>query len=166
MMDSIQTWMSSLAPRERLLVSIAAVLTVIAVVVLGIVQPLTRKADRSQEIVTEQEALLDELEQVATRLGPQRGATANPGTTSSQSLVLIVDRTTRSHELAKFLARSQPEGNEKIRLRFEGAPFDRLVEWLIEAQERYGLAVESANIDQAAEVGRVNCNLVLIRSGP
>ncbi|HHQ14490.1 MAG TPA: type II secretion system protein M [Chromatiales bacterium] len=165
MMDSLQTWFSGLAPRERILVSVAAVLTIIAIVVLGIVQPLTRKADRSQEIITEQETLLDELEQVATRLGPQRGTTGNTSAPASQSLVLIVDRTTRGHELAKFLTRSQPDGNEKIRLRFEGAPFDRLVEWLVEVQERHGLAVESANIDQATEPGRVNCNLVLVHSG-
>ncbi len=164
-MEALQTWFAGLARRERRLVTIAAVMTVIAVVILGVVRPLLGAASRNQEIVADQETLLDELEQAAARLGPQRGVTGKTGDDASQSLVLIVDRTTRSHELAEFLTRSQPDGTEKIRLRFEAAPFDKLVTWLIELQDRHGLRIESANIDQAAETGRVNCNLVLARAG-
>jgi type II secretory pathway component PulM len=50
-------------------------------------------------------------------------------------------------------------------LRFENAPFDSLVTWLAGLQMQHGMTVTSANIDVAAEAGRVNCNLTLDRPG-
>ncbi|MDJ0927709.1 MAG: type II secretion system protein GspM [Gammaproteobacteria bacterium] len=164
-MDALRDWFSDLAPRERLLVSAAAVLLVLAIVVLGAVRPLNSKAARNAEIVADREALLAELDEVAARLGPQRGGGNPVAASGGQSLVLIVDRTTRGRGLAEFLTRNQPDGDNKIRLRFERAPFDTLIEWLVELQVRHGLSAQSANIDKAPDRGRVNCNLVLTRGG-
>ena len=164
-MDALRDWFNDLAPRERVLVAAASLLLLFAIVVLGAVRPLTSKAARSTEIVADREALLAELDEVAARLGPQRGNNASASAASGQSLVLIVDRSTRSRGLAEFLVRNQPDGENKIRLRFERAPFDTLVEWLVELQVRHGLSAQSANIDKSPERGRVNCNLVLTRGG-
>lgn len=164
-MDALRDWYSELAPRERLLVAVAALLTVVAIVVLGMFRPLNARVDRGMEIVAEKESLLTELEQVAARLGPQRGSAAVTPAGSGQSLVLVVDQTTRRNGLAEYLTRNQPDGEDKIRLRFERAPFDELMQWLVELRSTQGLTAESANIDTAPEAGRVNCNLVLIRAG-
>jgi len=102
---------------------------------------------------------------VAARRGPQRpGRGAAPAAGSNQSLVLVVDRTTRSRGLATYLKRNQPDGDDTIRLRFENAPFDNLVGWLGELETAYGLAAVSADIDAGGEPGRVNCNLVISRA--
>ncbi len=162
-MQTLRAWFFGLAPRERLLVSAAAVLLLAAAIVIGILRPLGERARRSEALVAEREALLAELDAVAARLGPQRGAAPDPG--GEQSLVLLIDRSLRSRGLGEFLVRNQPDGDRQIRLRLEAAPFDTVVEWLIELQTRHGLSVLSANIDKAAEPGRVSCNLVLSRGG-
>lgn len=164
-MDALRDWFNELPPRERVLVSAAGLLLALAIVVLGAVRPLSSKAVRNAEIVADREALLAELDDVAARLGPQQGGSNPAAAAGGQSLVLIVDRTTRSRGLAEFLTRNQPDGENKIRLRFERAPFDTLVEWLVELQVRHGLSAQSANIDKSPERGRVNCNLVLTRGG-
>jgi general secretion pathway protein M len=160
----MRDWFDQLEPRERLLVMIAGALVVVALVVVLGVRPIMTQSKRSQEIVTDKRALLAELREVATRLGPQRGAAAQAGNVdSTQSLVLVIDQTTRNSGLAQHLKRNQPDGTNSIRLRFENAPFDAMVTWLNGLQTQHGMAVTAANIDGAPEAGRVNCNLTLTR---
>ena len=126
-------------------------------------RPLLTTAAHNGAVVEEHRALLDEITQLAARRGPQRGG-APAGGGSDQSLVLVVDRTTRSSGLSAYLKRNQPDGTDSIRLRFEDAPFDNLLAWLVEMQSTYGVGAISANIDASRSPGRVNCNLVLSRT--
>lgn len=141
----------------------AAATLLLAVVYLAGFRPLLNSAERNRAIVSDQQALLEELSQVAARRGPQRG-TAGSSAGRDQSLVLVVDRTTRNKGLATYLKRNQPDGTDAIRLRFEDAPFDNLLGWLVEMQSTYGVGAISANIDSSRSPGRVNCNLVLSRA--
>jgi general secretion pathway protein M len=161
----MKEWFDQLEPRERLLVMIAGGLLIFTLIVMLGVRPILAQSDRGQKMVEDKRALLSELSEVAARLGPQRGGPKAPVATGSQSLVLVVDQTTRSSGLATHLKRNQPDGNDSIRLRFENAPFDSLVTWLASLQAQHGMAVTSANIDVASETGRVNCNLTLSRPG-
>lgn len=161
-MDALRNWLDQLEPRERMLVLLAGALLVVAIVVIGGLRPLLASADRNAQLVDDQEQLLSEIEQVAARLGPQRGG--NVAAAGGDSLVLVVDRSTRARNLGGYLKRNQPDGDDMIRLRFERAPFDDLMLWLSELQNQYSIAVVSANIDAGNETGRVNCNLVLSRS--
>lgn len=165
-MARLQEWFDSLASRERLLVSAAGVLTVIAVLVVGIYRPLTAGYRTASQELADKRAVLADIERVAARFGPNAAAsvaTAQPG---GESLVVLVDRTTRSSGIAPYLKRNEPDGNISIRLRFENAPFDELMGWLIEVQTGYGISVTSATTDPAQEVGRVNANLQLARAAP
>jgi type II secretory pathway component PulM len=163
-MNALREWLEQLEQRERLLVLTAGALALIALVVLLGVRPILNQSERGQRMVDDKRALLAELQEVAARLGPQRGTTRAPASGDTQSLVLVVDQTTRRTGLAQYLKRNQPDGTDSIRLRFENAPFDTLVSWLDGLQQQ-GMTVTSANIDVANEPGRVNCNLTLARSG-
>jgi len=161
-MDALRTWLDQLEPRERLLVLLAGALLLVAIVVIGGLRPLFDRAERNAQRVSDQEQLLGEIEQVAARLGPQRGSPA--AAAGGDSLVLVVDRSTRARNLGGYLKRNQPDGDTAIRLRFERAPFDDLMAWLAELQNQHAIGVDSANIDASNETGRVNCNLVLSRN--
>ncbi len=162
-MEALRNWFEQLAARERVMVSAAAVLLIFAIIYLAGLRPLLISAERKATAVANQRELLADLTQVAARRGPQRGAAAGAGG-SDQSLVLVVDRTTRDKGLAAYLKRNQPDGTDAIRLRFEDAPFDNLLSWLVEMQSSYGVGAISANIDTSRSPGRVNCNLVLSRA--
>jgi len=161
----LKDWFSSLESREQLLIATAAVLAALALIYLLGIGPLLSSADRAEQQVTDKQALLAELDQLAARLGPG-AATGDNGSASGaeQSLVLLIDRTTRSAGLASYVKRNQPDGATNIRLRFENAPFDTLTQWLAELKAKYGLITLSANIDSSRDPGRVNCNLVLTRA--
>ncbi len=161
----MKEWFRKLAPREQILVSVAAVLAGITLIVTLGIRPVVKNSIRSHERVADKRALLSELERVADRIGPQTGQNQAATGTGNQSLVVIVDRTTRGNGLAPFLKRNQPDGANNIRLRLEDAPFDAIIEWLGTLKSQHGLVTTAANIDTASATGRVNCNLTLSRGG-
>jgi general secretion pathway protein M len=159
----MRDWFNELSARERLLVIVCAAFVGVTLVwVLG-VQPLLKTAADMDERVTTKRAELANYQELAAQLqalpaGPQRSAVQGRG----DSIVVIIDRTTRQRQLASYLKRNQPEG-DGVRLRFEGAPFDALVSWLGELNDNYGMTTINANFDDAG-AGRVNCSLVLQRA--
>lgn len=161
---SPREWFDGLAPRERMLVSAAAVLLVFAVVFIGILQPVVAGRSRAAEQLADKRAVLADIERVAARFGPQSGAGATAGQPSSESMVVLVDRTTRSRGLAPYLRRNEPDGTANIRLRFENAPFDDLMGWLVEMQAVHGVSVVNATADPGKDAGRVSANLQLSRA--
>jgi general secretion pathway protein M len=161
----MKEWFEQLDPRERKLVMIAGGLVVFTLIVMLGVRPIVNQSKRSHELVADKRELLAELSDVAARLGPQQGGAQTGVANGSQSLVLVIDQSTRSSGLAQHLKRNQPDGTSSIRLRFENAPFDTLITWLQGLQNQHGIAVTSANIDTASAAGRVNCNLTLGRAG-
>lgn len=160
----MKEWFEQLEKRERWLVMIAGALAVVTLIISFGIRPIVSQSKRGHELVEDKRELLAELSEVAARLGPQRGGARQPGASgSTESLVLVIDQTTRSSGLAQHLKRNQPDGADSIRLRFENASFDTLITWLNGLQNQYGMSVTTANIDAAAEPGRVNCNLTLAR---
>ncbi len=160
----MREWFEQLAPRERLLVSIGGGLTIVLLAVTLGIRPIMNKTSRGHELIDDKQSLLNEISRLAVRVGPQ-GGVQTENLVNAQSLVVLVDRTTRERGLASSLKRNQPEGTSSIRLRFENASFDTLMEWLSELQNQYGLSTTAANIDMSSVAGRVNCNLTLERTG-
>jgi general secretion pathway protein M len=156
----IQQWFDKLAPRERWMVMGGALFALVALVfVLGI-RPVYQARDGAAKRLAEQRQLLTDIEQVARRFGPQ-SASAAAAPTGNESLLVLIDRSTRERGLSGYLKRNQPEGTDGVRLRMENAPFDELLLWLSDVQSGQGLAAVSASFDPAGEPGRVNANLVL-----
>lgn len=160
----VREWLDKLAPRERLLVVAAAIFAGVALVYALGLQPLYAARSRAAAEVEARRSLLSDIEQVARRFGPQGAGTA-PAVATGESLVVVIDRSTRERGLGSYLKRNQPEGAAGVRLRLENAPFDELTGWLADVQSRHGLAAVAASFDPSGEPGRVNSNLVLERVG-
>lgn len=159
----LERW-QQLAPRERLLVTICGAFVVFAITWWLIVQPLYKGSARLAEEVANKQSQLVNFQELAARMIASNGnRQAATQLTSTDSIVVIIDKTTRQSTLATYLKRNQPEGDAEVRLRFEGAPFDLLVTWLGELNQQYGLITLTANFE-AAGPGRVNCSLVLRRA--
>jgi general secretion pathway protein M len=162
--SQLQNWLRGMTPRERLMVGVTAVFVIIALVWLLLLNPLYTSKAKLETRVAEKSTLLVELQRRAS----QRNSTSVSGAQVQgldQSIVVVIDRTTRLRGLSDYLKRNQPDGNNTVRLRFENAPFDDLVTWLSEVKTGYGLTTTSASIDLAGAPGRINCSLVLDRNG-
>lgn len=162
---ALREWFDKLAPRERWLVLAAGVVMLLALVYALGLRPLYASRARAAADVEQKRQLLADMDQVASRYGPQ-GAGSGPSVQGNgDSLVVVIDRSTRDEGLGTYLKRNQPEGATGVRLRMENVPFDALAAWLATVQAKQGLGIVSATFDPAGEPGRVNSNLVLDRAG-
>jgi general secretion pathway protein M len=158
-------WLASLDRRERLFVTAAAVVIVIAIVWFALWAPLSKAQQEAANDLarwSEGLALLRPMKadvMAASDGGPAPGA-------QNQSLVVIVDNSLRQRGLYGALQRSQPTpGGDGIRVEFESAAFDDLVLWLGDLHRQYGLQVDSGSFSVASNsvAGRVNSTVTLQR---
>ena len=166
--DLIKDWFAALAPRERIMVMVCGVVIVLALVWQLLINPLFVGVTALDKRVADKTARLATMQEQASQIWVDTEATGAAGSPSrsdsaGQSIVVIIDRTTRSRQLAQYLKRNQPDGNNGVRLRLEGAPFDTLMSWLGELNNSYGMKVSSANFDESGP-GRVNCSIVIVRA--
>jgi general secretion pathway protein M len=157
----MKDWFLGLERRERMLVSIGAVLVVVFVAWGLLLNPLYGASAATANRVESKRDTLSFLRGAAAELA---GATALPAAgpdLSGQSLVVIVDRSARQAGLGTALTRNQPVGEDGIRVRLENASFDAITRWLAALDTSSGLGIESASFDRTPEDGRVNASLVL-----
>lgn len=159
----MKDWFETLEPRERVSVVTAGVFVAVAVLYFVIWMPLTGSQTGLATSVTTWERALAEIRplKAAVRTAGNRARPAATG----QSLVVIVDSTLGQHNLSNALQRSQPTGQNGIRVEFQDAAFDDLVRWLGDLASRHGMQVQSGNFSVSTQnmPGRVNASLTIER---
>lgn len=162
----MRDWFDSLDTRERMFVSIGALVTFLAIFYQLIWSPLEKNHTSLSSSIETWERSLDELR-------PLRGLAQSPGqqpataaTGSQQTPVVIVDLSLRARGLDRSLKRSQPTTSTGIRVEFENVAFDDLVLWLGDLSTQYGMHVQSGNLSASSEAGpgRINATLTIERS--
>lgn len=157
----MREWLESLQPRERWMVFGCAAFVALVVLYLAVLRPLYGGVNRAETRIQEKRQLLADIKSAAAQV--RSGGRAVRVIDTSQSLVVVVDQTTRKSGLAGVLKRNQPNGENGIRVRFDDAPFDQVLSWLGNVQGDYGLSIVSASFDGGAQIGQVTANLVLER---
>jgi type II secretory pathway component PulM len=157
MIAALRARFDALADRERRIVIGGALLAAV-LLLLAVVLPLQGAMGRSAERVTRKQADLGWMQQMAPTLAvaPQ----AAPAT--QESLIVLVDRSARDAGLGQSLTGSAPSGDGALRTQFERAEFNRLVEWVAQLGQQYGVQAESASFDAVADApGTVNAVVTL-----
>ncbi|MDH3840355.1 MAG: type II secretion system protein M [Chromatiales bacterium] len=157
----MREWLESLQPRERWMVFGCAAFVALVVLYLAVLRPLYGGVSRAETRIQEKRQLLADIKSAAAQV--RSGGRTVRVIDTSQSLVVVVDQTTRKSGLAGVLKRNQPNGDNGIRVRFDDAPFDQVLSWLGNVQVDYGLSIVSASFDGGAQIGQVTANLVLER---
>jgi general secretion pathway protein M len=124
---------------------------------LAIVLPIEHGVSQSAANVTRKQSDLGWIRQMAPALATAPRVT--PGT--SESLIVLIDRSARDAGLGQALTGSQPSGNGAMRTQFEKAEFARLVDWIALLAQQYGVQAESAQFDAGGAPGVVNAVVVL-----
>jgi len=159
----VKEWFTGLALRERTMVSIAAVVVVLALVYAVAWGPLASSVSRLQQSVEEQQALKQWMQQSAAEVNQLRGAAGSSD--DHRSLLAVVDQTSKQSQLGPAVKRIEPDGQELVRVSLEQASFDDMVTWLGSLQRSFGVGVADVSIDRQADSGRVNARITLKRSG-
>jgi general secretion pathway protein M len=157
MIERIQQYLQRISPRERWMVLGGAVVALI-LLILAIVMPLQTRVSATEARVEKKRDDLVWLRSMTPQLSALQ-VSRPPALT--ESLVVLVDRTARESGIGRSLVGSQPSGDGGLNVRLEKMPFDSLVAWLAQLNERYGVRVDSATVDAANEAGTVTATLVL-----
>ena len=81
--------------------------------------------------------------------------------------MLWVEQAARTVGIEQQLVQRQPDGDDRVQLKFAAVPFDSLLRWLAQANEA-GLSVQSANItpkngDSSDAAGLVDAEITLAK---
>lgn len=164
-MQKLQDWFDTLKPRERAFVTGGVVLVVLVAIYTLVLGPFYAALDSRAERVARKEANLAWMRSVAGEMVALNAAAPSAAAPTGESLVVLIDRSARECGLSSALTGQTPNGESGIRVRLEGADFDKLVVCLGRMQQMHGVTIESATIDRTGQPGLVNAGLVLMRAG-
>jgi general secretion pathway protein M len=158
------SWFSTLAPRERLVLTGGALLLLILFSYLLVLEPLEAAIRQKESMLQAQHGQMNDLRVMAAEyrsLGspePKGG-----GAMRDTSLLAIVDASGTAQGIKDSIKRLSPEGKDKVRIHLEEAPFDKLVGWLVQLSTEYQITAESTAVRRSDEMGKVSGNLMLRR---
>lgn len=163
-LTQLREWFLALAPRERVMVAVAAVFSVFTLLYLGLWEPLANAHYKRAEALKASRALASRLEVIAAEAARHGGAGGGSAANRSLSLLAAVDQSSKlGGTLGKPPSRLQPEGDNEVKVWIEAANFDALVRWIAELETRYGVSAQTVDIDKESAPGSVNARLTLVR---
>ncbi len=161
----MRDWFETLGAREKLFVSVGAVIVVLSLIYGLAWAPLDRGHAQAA-------ASVNDWQRSLAQLRPLKGVMQNAPATGTptanlqqQSPIIIVDQTLRSRGLERFRRRSQPTTTNGIRIEFENVAFDELVLWLGDLADQYGMHVQAGSLSAGRSgPGRITASLTLERA--
>ena len=158
----IAAWWRALAANERRMLGLGAV---VAVLLLGwalLWHPLSaRRAELEQNVENQRRDLayvrlgaaeIEQLRSTGTRSRADR---------QGKSLLALADASARGAGLENALKRVEPVGARSVRVSFEAANFDALVQWIEGLSMSYGVEANDLSADRADGIGLVNARVTL-----
>jgi general secretion pathway protein M len=149
--------LDNMSEREQKLVKFGGI-GVVLILIFGVLIPLDSSVAKARARITQKQADLVWMKNVAPVLAATTPHSGGPG---GESLIVIVDRSARESGLDKALAGSEPNGPGGIQVRMEKASFDAMIGWLSRLSQQNGIGVDGASIDSGGGPGLVNAALVL-----
>ena len=145
----MRSFFDNLSDRERLLIAIAAALSIIAIVLFGVINPIFSHRDNALRRLQNAERVASLIENVSVETTQAEG-----------SLRTLVTQRARAQDLV--IARIA-DGDSSVDLVFSDVPYTNYFEWLLAVVKDDGLTVGEAVIRPGSASGTVNVRLTLTR---
>jgi general secretion pathway protein M len=158
----IAAWWRGLASNERRMLGIGAIVAALLFGWALIWHPL---AARRAELERNVESRRSDLAYV--RLGAAEiehlhaAGTRSRADRQGKSLLALADATARGAGLEAALKRVEPVAARSVRVSFEAANFDALVQWIEGLSKNYGVEASDLSADRADGIGLVNARVTL-----
>lgn len=159
-MNALTSWWRARADRERHALVAGAVVLAAMLVWAFAWKPL---ADARSALVAGNARLaadLSGMRAMAARAGSLAAGDAVARDRAGQSLLALADAGLRETGLAGGLARIEPAGSGRVRLRLEAIAFDPLADWLQRLHQHYGIRIAELAVTRT-DAGRVDANLLI-----
>ena len=160
----MKSYWQQLKPRERMLIMIGGGVFIILMLYLIVLEPQVENVDKLTVKVEKQKVQVQSLKSMAKEIASLQKSSGGSSLSKrqGQSLLVLVDRTSKESQLGKSITRIEPDGSVRVRVWLEAAAFDDLVKWLGGLETKYNILVETVVIDNTQTVGRVNVRAVFV----
>jgi general secretion pathway protein M len=159
-MNARARW-EALAPRERRTLVLGGFALAAIVAYLVVWEPLAQSRDAWRTRVVAAETDLAWMRAAASRLQAAGPGAAPQAATDGRSLLARVDAGAREAGLASALLRVEPIAAGQVRVTFEQAGFDALMQWLERMSQQQGVRVTELSVQRADGVGLVDARVSL-----
>ncbi len=155
-------FLSKFSPREKTIVTFAAISLFGLLVHALIIEPYNQKQLELNEALEQGKIDLLWMQSAVVRL-PQNNRITKASIFEG-SLANLIDQEVRSQDLNSFLAQMTPINNDEIRVRYKNINFNRLLNFIAQVNSQ-GLKVKDLRINATDKVADVDCSLVLEKNG-
>jgi len=158
--NQIKSRWSELEQRERLFLMAGGAALIVALLYFALVAPLSHSKAQLASRVQQERADLVWMRGAAARIKAMRGTRGTPSALKG-SLLATVDASARDAGISGAVKSLQQDSGTSVRARLEGAAFDKMLTWLGGLHRRYGVRVESIDLERAEGSGQINASVVL-----
>ena len=158
----IAAWWRNQSERDRRVLLAGAIVVALLLGWSLAWSPLARARARAAAEVATQRANLAWMQQARAELAVLRARGAR-GQVDRQgkSLLALADVSARGAGLATALTRVEPAGPKSVRVSFETANFDALIDWVDALGRDFGVQATDLSADKVEGLGLVNARVVL-----
>lgn len=154
-------WFNQRERREQVVLVLGAVLAILIIGWSFVWSPLRDNAVELSASTAERARQVVDLRRAA---GLNTSSAPALATDQAPNLIFLVDETARPLGLNSNFIRTNPDGADAITISFREARFDRLISWLVDLEQTYGVYVVTSNFSRSGNSGLVSGQIRLDRS--
>ena len=155
-------WWRNLSVKDRRVLGIGAIAAALLLGWALLWHPLATRRDELERSVQNQRRDLAYVQQGAAEIANLHGTgERSRADREGKSLLALADATARAAGLETALKRVEPVGARSVRVSFEAANFDAMVQWLDSLSKRFGVEASDLSADRADGTGLVNARVTL-----
>lgn len=161
----MKAWFIALQPRERLIVTIAAIVLALMLLYLLAWSPVSTRLTTTRQDVAADRSLLLWMQKSNAEIKQLRGGTNRKTTNRNISLINAVESTARQAGIRQSITHLEPKGDTSINVQIKGANFDQLIRWQGTMEKQYAAQATQINIKPADKTGLVDARIKFTRAG-
>lgn len=160
--QALQDFWQQRNARERIMLCVLSALVILLLWYTVLWEPLRARETQLERNIAANEADLAWLQAAAVQY-----TSAEPGTVTTQgtkqSLLAVTDLAAKSARLTQEMGNAMNVTTNTVRISFDDAPYDQLLKFIYQLQNRYGVSVTNLLLDKQKAEGLVDARLTLTR---
>jgi general secretion pathway protein M len=159
-----QQWLNTLEQRERVIVIGGAICLVIMLFYLAIWEPITSRHGKQQLQYESQRQLYNWMKNASAEIRSLNSAgNSTTARSRNQSISSLADRSATTSGIKPFIEKIE-QSKKGVNVRLKSANFDRIVIWLTDLENKYGIIASKVKLEKTETKGAVNARITLERS--
>ena len=154
----MKAYFTSLNPREQKIVLAAGIFILLFLPYQFIYAPFQNSLKKMESTTKDARQNIIWMKSKALEVRKLKSS-GNVRGVSKQSLLSLIETTTKQSNLNKSLREVKPAGSSNVKVKLEEVSFDKLMQWLDSLVESHGLSIQDITIEKQSGKGIVNARI-------